>query len=409
MPVRLDLHPELASRPAPVRIWFWLGLLLAFLIVGAGSTLLFATPSLGQHSLGFWELSLGLPVLVWGALGFVRWLIYLGQQSAAHGWNEAREESLSRKIRRGRRSLQVLSADFYSALWVPGQDKVAQLDALLSGVKALKAQPSGLDAAVRHSRLACSVHDAHEDVLLRALQHVLAELGKTLENVPDDTPLALLLEVDSNLPDGLLNRVWREAWRTSGIRQSTAAVEGRGLDAVDLWLDRHIDDQALLMLIALQFAPQPAEATAEVAVGLLLGNRLTQTTLPPIAYLHRPEQARGRTDEHLLYAARQALDWVPQPAHGIEQAWLSGIGPDRRAAMTTVLTHLSMPVKQGQRLVDLDACLGHAGSASPGLAIAAAAQTIERGGGPQFIFSGGNSAAECLWGMVLMPASALSR
>ncbi|MEF9672781.1 hypothetical protein QNM99_12885 [Pseudomonas sp. PCH446] len=94
---------------------------------------------------------------------------------------------------------------------------------------------------------------------------------------------------------------------------------------MDQWLDQRITDQALLLVVALRFAPQQPEGTAEVAVGLLFGNRLTQTTLAPIAYLHRPEQERGPTTEALLYAARQSLDWVPLEAKSIEQVWRGGL------------------------------------------------------------------------------------
>ncbi len=172
--------------------------------------------------------------------------------------------------------------------------------------------------------------------MLKVLQPVLEDLRQTLTPLPDATPLALLLEVDSGLSDSTLQRVWREAWNVCGIRQSTVPVEGHGLAAVDQWLDQRINDQALLMVVAAQFAPEQVEGTAEAAVGLLFGNRLTQTTLAPIAYLHRPEQERTPTGADLLYAARQALDWVPLPAPSIEQVWRVGIDAQRRVDLATV-------------------------------------------------------------------------
>lgn len=186
-------------------------------------------------------------------------------------------------------------------------------------------------------------------------------------------------------------------------------VEGYGLDAVDQWLDQRITDQALLLVVALRFAPQQPEGTAEVAVGLLFGNRLTQTTLAPIAYLHRPEQERGPTTEALLYAARQALDWVPLEAKSIEQVWRGGIDPQREVAIASVLVDAAMPFKPNQGLHNLDALLGHPGEASPWLAIAAATQNLQRGTGPQFIFNGGSYAEVGLWSTVLTPVPALSK
>ncbi|VVN65729.1 hypothetical protein [Pseudomonas fluorescens] len=410
MPVRLDKVPALALRPARPRIWLWLVLLLLCLLLGVGGTLLFGDEPLRQRPVDFWGLALGLPILGWCVLGFVRVLFHIGEQSAADGWDEAREDDMIRKIRQGRRSQQVLGVSLYTALQDLADEPTAQLEALLSGTEALKTQPARMDGAtVSHSRL---IEDSGEDleaVLLSVLEQRLADLAPILAQLSDDKPLALLLEVDSRLPEDQWRPAWRKIWRESGIRRSTVPVEGSGLAAVDQWLDQHIGDQALLLVLAVQLAPEKLEGTAEVAVGLLFGNRLTQTSLAPIAYLHRPEQERKPTDADLLYATRQALDWVPLQAKSIEKAWRVGIDPQRHAAIATVLVDVPMPVKQPQGLCNLDALLGHPGKASPWLAIAAAAQTIERGAGPQFIFSGGGAATAGLWGTVLMPVSPLSK
>jgi hypothetical protein len=108
----------------------------------------------------------------------------------------------------------------------------------------------------------------------------------------------------------------------------------------------------------------------------------------------------------LLGSARQALDWAPLLGQSIEKVWRAGVGAP--SPVESVLRDVLMPVKPPQNFCNLDALLGHAGKASPWLAIAAAAQTIERGAGPQFIFSGG-TAADGLWSTVLMPVSPLSK
>lgn len=186
----------------------------------------------------------------------------------------------------------------------------------MSGTEALKAQPSRMHGVtLRHSRLSDDTDEDPEAVLLSVFAQRLADLAPILAQLPDDTPLAFLLEVDSGLPEARWRRVWRQAWRESGIRQSSSPVEGSGL----------------------------------------------------------------------------------------------GIDPQRHAAIATVLVDVPMPVKQPQGLCNLDALLGHPGKASPWLAIAAAAQTIGRGAGPQFIFSGGGAATAGLWGTVLMPVPPLSK
>ncbi|MBT9570019.1 MAG: hypothetical protein IV106_02705 [Pseudomonas umsongensis] len=409
MPVRLDQIPSPAPRPAPPRIWFWVCLLPLLLLLGMGETLLFASEPLNAQSIDSWQRALGVPLFVWCVLLFGRLLLYFGQQGASDGWDEARDEDFCRKMRRGRRSQQVLSANLFTALRNPGEEGATQLDALLSGTEVLTAQPTRLDEiVVRHSRLSGEKHEDLEKVLLNIFSQVLVELAQTLAQLPDEKPLALLLEVESGLPQSQWRPAWHTAWNASGIRQSVVPVEGQGLSAVDQWLDQRIDDQALLLVVALQFAPLQPEGKAEAAVGLLLGNRLTQTTLPPMAYLHRPEQGRAHTPDALLYATRQALDWVPMDAKSIEHAWRAGVDGQRNATISTVLTEVPMPVKYPQGLIDLDASLGHPGTASPWLAIAVATQTIQRGAGPQFIFSGDSVADAGLWSTVLTPVLPLS-
>ena len=409
MPVRLDQVPALAPRPARPRGWLWLGVLPLMLLL-AGTAFLFGTQAWRQQPVSFWGLALGLPLLVWCLFGFARVLLYFGQQQVADGWDKAREEDLINKVRRGRRVQQVLAVSLHTALQEPGGLPAAQRDALLSGTSALVAHPSVPGgAALRQSRLSGDTDEGPEHLLLRVLTQVLADLAQPLTQLPDDTPLALLLEVESGLAQNLLQRVWRQAWSESGIRQSTVPVEGGGLKALDQWLDHRIGDKALLLVVAFQFMPQQPEGTAEAAVGLLFGNRLTQTVLPSMAYLHRPEQEREPTTDALLYATSQALGWVPLDAQSIEQTWRVGVDTQRDADVSSVMAAVPLPAKYSEGVCNLDTLLGHPGKASPWLAIAAATQSIQCGAGPQFIFSGGDCVDTGLWSTVVTPVPSLSK
>jgi len=408
VPVRLDRLPPPAPKPARPRLWLWLALLPLCLLLGVGLAWVLGGQAQFRDELRFWSFALGAPLLGWSAVSFVRASLFIGQQRAAQGWDEAREADLFSRLRRARRSQQVLSVSVYTGLRDVESPASAQLDAFLDGTRALKAQPSRADGEIlRHSHLV-GVTDAHLDgALLQVLVRTLNELRQTLAQLPDDKPLALLLEVDSQLQQGQVHQLWQQAWSGSGIRQSTTPVENRGLAAVDQWLDQRITDQALLLVVAVQYAPADAEGTAEAAVGLLLGNRLTQATLPPMAYLHRPEQESHLTTETLRHAMHQALEWVPLATSSIEQVWKVGIDAQRDVELTTVLTQASMPSKPNQGFCNLDALLGFSGKASPWLAIAAAAQAIERGAGPQFIFSGDSAVDAGLWSTVLTPVPPL--
>ena len=379
-------------------------MLLFCCLLGAGGALLFGGESLPQKPSDFWTFALGIPFLAWCVLGFGRLLLYVGEQGVADGWDSAREKDLNRKVQQGRRSQQVLGVSLQTALGDPAGDSELQLEALMSGEQALKSQASRVDGKIlRHSCLSCDADENPESILLSIWTQTLADLALTLAQLPADQPLALLLDVDTGLPEKQWRRVWRQAWRESGIRQQTTPVDGRGLTALDQWLDQRIDDRAMLMVVAVQFAPQQPEGTAEVAVGLLFGNRLTQATLPPIAYLHRPEQERKPPSGDLLYATRQALDWLPPESRSVQQVWRAGIDARGAGAIASVMVKVGMPVN-GSGVYDIDAMLGHPGCASPWLAIAAGTQAIRRGAGTQFVFSGGAAAAG-LWGTALIPVS----
>ncbi len=74
--------------------------------------------------------------------------------------------------------------------------------------------------------------------------------------------------------------LWQQAWQESGIGQPTTLLSGHGLTVIDHWLDHRIKDSAVLLVVAVQIAPEQPEMTGEAVVGLLLANRLTQKYLP---------------------------------------------------------------------------------------------------------------------------------
>jgi hypothetical protein len=407
VPVKIDQIPPLASRPAPPRFWLWLTLLVFFLLLGIGVTWMSDGLGLIPDALGFWEIAVSAPLLVWSLLGFARASLFIAQQQAAESWDQARAVDLLSQVNRGRRSLQVFNVSLYTALQKSAEEPDLQLDALLNKTSALTAQPSWSNHAVmRHSRLPCEIDAGPERTLFNMFARVLADLAHPLSQWPDDVPLALLLEIDSQLPESHSAPIWQQAWRESGIRQTPIPLKDNGLAAVDKWLDQLPREQTLLLVVALQCAPSQPEGTAEAAVGLLLGGEPSHASQPPIAFLHRPEQERAPNSDALRYALHQALEWVPLEAKSIAQVWRAGVDPQRDAALVTVLTDARMP---NQEVCDMDALLGLAGKASPWLAIAAAAQACERGTGPQFIFSGDCTAHSALWSTVLMPAPATTK
>lgn len=403
MAARLDQIPALALRPSSPRGRLWVGLLLLFLTLGLAAAWLFVDQSLAEQPVEFWILAAGIPCGCWCLLFLCRAIHYLGLETAANGWNQAREEHLSRTLQIARRHQHVLDVSLYTALRADDQTASEQLDALLNDTKALKTQPCRQEGIALHSRLAGEESREPKQVVRETLLLVLTDLAKTLDRLPEQTSLALLLEVDSALSEADTAEAWREAWQAAGIRQSATPLNGRGLEALDQWLDERSGDPALLLVVALQVAPQLPANTAEVAVGLLLGNPGHHSPLTSMACLHRPEQEGGAPGEGLRQAADLALNWVPVASSRIEHVWRVGIAAQREASMTTVTHALELSTRHATAHHNLDTLLGYPGKAAPWLAIAAASQALQRGAGPQFIFSGEGADASGLWGTVLMP------
>lgn len=405
MPVRLDQVPPVAKRPGRPRVWLWIGALVLLVMAGlAAQVLLIPPPEEGR------PIMLGpvvfLPAMIWAAVAGLRAMIFAGQQRSADGWDEVRDEDLAQRISCGRRSLDVLGASLHTALRAPDSDTHPLLDLMLGDEPAIKSQVTRLGGVARHSRLPGDVAEAPEDVLDGALRRVLGDLAPALAQFPQDSPIALLLTVETCVPEETLQDIWKQAWQQSGIRHAPVPVAETGMAAVDQWLDQRAADQSPLMVIALQIAPSNADATAEAAVGLLLANPTNHSGVTRLACLHRPEPEREQEDTSLIRAMRQALDWVPLQPEQVGQVWRAGVDGARNAAIAAQIPAALPTADAKPELIDLDALLGHAGPAAPWLPLAAAALNLQHEAKPQFVLSGEGSGETALWGMVLTPVPA---
>jgi hypothetical protein len=407
MVVRLDEVPPLAPRPTPPKVYRWLVALVAALSTGFAAGWFFSEPA--QTVPDARALAVAIPSLIWCALLFSRALWFVGKHRVADGWDRAREADMARQIQRGKRSQQVLAISVQTALRAEGdQADIQQLEALLQGRQALKTQAGRVSSQVQFQSLLNRAADSPEELVLDVLTQTLSDIAKPLALLPAKTPLTLVLETSACLDDSSLQAIWQQAWDRSEIRQPVQPFGSKGLVALDEWLDLHISDQALLLIVALQLVPDQAEGKGEVAVGLLLGNRLTQNTLEPMAHVHRPEQERTPSVESLAYASRQALKWAPLAACDIKQFWKAGIATPRSRDVSSVVEGLSAPAEATASLCNLDALLGDVGPASCWLAIAAAAQAAHRGAGPQLVFTGDSALPVGIWGTVIVPSAKYS-
>lgn len=163
-------NPRQGATTSPPRVWLWLVLLPLLLVAAIGVAWAWDIAAWRERPLNYWAQASGLALLLWSLLSFVRGLVHLGQQRAADGWDQAREEDSLRKTRRGRRSQQVLGVSVHTGLREAGQSPAAQLHAFLSGAQALQSQaPRQGGDPVRHSYLPYDPHEPPEQVLLQVL------------------------------------------------------------------------------------------------------------------------------------------------------------------------------------------------------------------------------------------------
>jgi len=350
----------------------------------------------------FWWFAIGIPAGLWIVLAFIRLIIYTLRQLQANAWDNRREQVILQEIRRGRRALQILSAECLTA---HSHDlSFAPITELLQRNENRILPQNSWNGGnnIRHSRLPVTVDMSPDALVLTSVSALLKKLSAFFSLLPLNNAIAVLFESSSSLPDAKIEALWQQAWQQSGICQTFSFIEGQGLAAIDHWLDHCIKDKAVLLVVALQVAPEQPEGSAEAVVGLLLGNRLTQSTLSPRGLLHRPE-ASSACAEELQAAILQATHWVPLPPGALQHLWLSGLTGNSEAWKSAVAAQNNEPLnsidtKTG--LHDINQFLGNPGCAAPWLAIAAAAQSTF--GSPHMIISS-EKEGDIVWSTVISP------
>jgi hypothetical protein len=398
MPVKLNLIPEPALRPKPPVRSRWLKGLAGILVTGA----LWAWFSgLPVKSVELWLVSVGIPVLLWLAVAWCREMVYLLGQIQTNAWDKHREDAILQAVRRGRRTLQILYGTYITALSSPEERfRFPSAEAFFQHESALRAQTSWQGGGnTRHSRIIPT--DISPDVFLSQIfADLLPALAVSLGQYPDEQSVTVLFEADTSVSSQRVRDLWRDVWQKNGIRQQLEYIEGHGLTAIDRWLDNRIRENTLLLVVALQIAPENPDGSAEAVTALLLGNRLTQNTLTPFALLHRPEQSVPDT---LAENITQAMDWGPVQPEDVHHLWRAGLSVSGQKAIAA-LNGLSplQGVDMNTAQYDIDTALGQAGCAAPWLAIAVATQAAVKMQENQLIISGEQNGT-VMWSTVITP------
>jgi len=344
----------------------------------------------------FWLIAIGAPVVGWiVSFGFRIWIWSL-QDSKANSFDRRREQWILSETLKARRALQILNTTFITAHLEYKQGSVA-IEMLNNHSIIISQSDWKGEKGKRMSRITTEPGETPELVVSRLLSGLIADLP--VGQFPENTSLAVILDISSSLSFPAVQEIWQEAWQESGITCAVEYVGSNGTGVISQWLDHRIKDEAMLLIVGLQIDPIDSNNTAEAAVALLLGNRLTQEALEPLALLHRPDASSpGELSEGMNMAAYN----VPLKGNIVKNLWLAGLTGGQHAEVIACQNAHPAQSVADDSVISLDRSMGHAGAAAPWLAIAAATEIARQTQSPQMIICGDNT-KNVLWSTLITP------
>ncbi|MFV9687084.1 hypothetical protein [Pantoea sp. ARC607] len=393
MSYTLKHMPECYPRPKPLKFSRWVIVLIVMLLV---SVILMRIFGRYVESLHFWIIALGVPVVLWSVPFAYYLLLWALQDSKANAFNKEREQWILQETRKARRALQVLNTTF-----ITGHSSVSQKNTAIAMQNNDSIIVSQVDRDGNESSRMSQIYSSPQDSLKFVITNIFSQLIADIPfaKIPDNVPLVVFFDVTTSLPLESIRQYWDEAWQKNKITLHVEYGEGSGLSVIERWLNQRIEDKAMLLIVGLQFKPAESDNTAEAGVVLLLGNRLTQEALEPLALLHRPDAAPvGELREGMNMAA-----WnVPLKENIVKNLWLAGLTAQQRAEVIACQNAHPAQSVEGEAVISLDTSMGHAGAAAPWLAIAAATEIARQTQLPQMIICG-NTTPNVLWSTLITP------
>lgn len=385
--------PECYPRPVPPKTSRWFVTLAGMLVISVILMRIFGRYIDARH---FWLIAIGAPVVGWiVSFGFRIWIWSL-QDSKANSFDRRREQWILSETLKARRALQILNTTFITAHLEYKQGSVA-IEMLNNHSIIISQSDWKGEKGKRMSRITTEPGETPELVVSRLLSGLIADLP--VGQFPENTSLAVILDISSSLSFPAVQEIWQEAWQESGVTCAVEYVGSNGTGVISQWLDHRIKDEAMLLIVGLQIDPIDSNNTAEAAVALLLGNRLTQEALEPLGLLHRPDASSpGELSEGMNMAAYH----VPLKGKIVKNLWLAGLTGGQHAEVIACQNAHPAQSVADDSVISLDRSMGHAGAAAPWLAIAAATEIARQTQSPQMIICGDNT-KNVLWSTLITP------
>ncbi len=385
MPVRLEAVPAGVSMPTPPRWMVWLLLFFMLTTFGVVLTLMLWPKGMPTYGARFW-LILGISPLVWALLFGFRLHAYDEQINYANLRNHLREERLASETRRGQRAIRVIASAYETALGNADMDVL-----LLNGGDGFRQiVPLGGTDIVRCSTLPEGLRgtDSTSPPAAALIEHLLRRLGDDLQAVPQNVPVHVWLQVDAGIDDAALVAAWHEAskdWlpKVASLRLIEPTV---GLLVLDQWLDAAASEleRAVLLAVALQLRPTPADQEGEAAAAVLCHLGLERAAC--LVDIHRPAEF---DPGNLKQQYAEALLWGTRDAQSFDAWWTSGFEPEFLNSMKSVIdaSQFGEARSEGHRQFTLDVALGQTGAASGWLGVATAIERCRKEIAPQLVIT----------------------
>ncbi|UAK89183.1 hypothetical protein [Enterobacter ludwigii] len=369
MPVWLDAIPEKAPKVARPGTLRWV-MFLAFLMLGGIALTLWCWTS-ERTGFVFWFTALGLPFCTWGLLFGLRRFAYKAEQVGAESRNVEREALIHSEILRGQRCAWILGTYIQS----PAGNKTDDLlEVMKLAAPAIDfSHPRGCDKPVRYAALTEYQTDLSK-ALKAAVTKLTTRVDVIVQPLPPELPCWLMLDCDRDLYPLVEEQIKAELLLKTG--RIFRLMAGKGLSALDTWLDKRWDTPEILVAITLSLPASPQEGDAD-AVSMVVLSNLKALAYPDALRLHRPE--RG-TEAMLTKTLKRALLWANIGPDLLRGSWISGPGLTAGSGWNNACEASGVEFSLSEDNVSIDPVLGYTGHAAPWLAITLANADVEQRG-----------------------------
>lgn len=369
MPVWLDAIPEKAANVARPNTRRWL-LFLACVMLGGIALTLWGW-ALERTGFVFWFTALGLPFCTWGLIFGLRRFAYKAEQVGAASRNREREALIEREILRGQRCAWILGTHIQMQA---GSKSSELLAAMSRGAPAIDVStPRGGTRPVRYAALTAFQSNLSEE-LKASVSKLTTRVAGIMARLPKALPCWLMFDGDSDLYPQI------EAQLNTELSQKTGRIfrlmSGKGLAALDTWLDKRWDSPGLLVAVTVSLPASPVEGEADAITMLVLSNRKT-LAYPDALQLHRPQ--RG-AEPMLTTTLSRALLWAKVQPDELQGSWFSGPVLTQGSGWNSACEENSVTFSLSKENTSIDAVLGYTGRAAPWVAITFADSAFEQRG-----------------------------